>query len=343
MQTDGEMIDFKAMCIFCGRTDNDAEFNREHIIPDNIGGTLFLDDAVCVDCNSKLGTQVDVETLKLPDVLRAFEKLNIPHDGDGIINRHYNVTGQLKDIELKFGRVHGDDFVFPAQRLDDGSLITPEQTYFPSLEKIAMRDIRLRDAGLSLQEVRDELEVLCHSYENAGSGDVVDCPRLGIAVRKHSDQLRIEVAPQTEANISPLIAKIAYEMLFLCGGATWFSEGNSKLRHLLLDSINTMEIQRGIFVMRAEPSMPDYAPVHLIRLEPHSGLTILRVVFFGNIEYVLTARPLSSDFVANLRRLLQADNLRAIVYQQQLDKSVKSFWTVTDDGEIKCIRASKPA
>ena len=192
-------------------------------------------------------------------------------------------------------------------------------------------------------EYGNELEVLRHSYENARSGDVVDCPRLGIAVRKHSDQLRIEVAPRTEANVNPLIAKISYEMLFLCGGAEWFSEENSELRHLLLDSINTMEIRRGIFVMRAEASMPDYAPVHLIRLEPHSGLIILRVVLFGHIEYVLTARRLSGDFVRNLERLLQTDNLRAIVYQQQLDKSVKSFWTVKNDGEIKCIAASKPA
>ena len=337
------MIDFKAMCIFCGRTDNDVEFNREHIIPKNIGGTLFLDNAVCVDCNSRLGTQVDAETLKLPGVLKAFEKLNIPHDGDGILNRHYNVTGQFEDIELRFGRVHGDDFVFPAQRLADGSFITPEQNYFASLEKVVIRDIRLREAGLSAQEISDELEGLRHSYENARSGDVVDCPRLGIAVRKHSDQLRIEVAPRNEANINPLIAKIAYEMFFLCGGAKWFSKENSELRHLLLDSVNTMEIRRGIFVMRVEASMTDYAPVHLIRIEPHSGLTILRVVFFGHIEYVLTARPLSSDFVSNLKRLLQTDNLRAIVYQQQLDKSVKSFWTVTDDGEIKCIAASKSA
>lgn len=337
------MIDFKAMCIFCGRTDNDVKFNREHIIPKNLGGTLFLDDAVCVDCNSKLGTRVDAETLKLPDVLKAFAKLNIPHDGDGILNRHYNVTGQLEDIELKFGKVQDNDFLFPPQRLADGSLITPEQNFFTSLEKVAMRDIRLQEAGLSLQQIRDDLEGLRRSYENARGGDVVDCPRLGIAVRKHTDQLRIEVAPRNKANVNPLIAKIAYEMLFVCGGAEWFSKENSELRRLLLDSIDTMEIQRGIFVMRVEPSMADYAPVHLIRLEPHSGLTILRIVFFGHIEYVLTARPLSSDFMSSLKRLLQTDNLRAIVYQQQLDKSMKSFWTVTDDGEIKCIAASKPA
>ena len=337
------MIDFKAMCIFCGRTDKDVEFNREHIIPKNIGGKLFLDDTVCVDCNSKLGAQVDAETLRLPDVLRAFEKLNIPHDGDGILNRHYNVTGQLEEIELKFGRVQDNDFVFPEQRLADGSLITPEQNYFASLEKVVRRDRRLREAGLSVQEIRDELESLRCSYEHARSGDVVDCPRLGIAVRKRSDELRVGIAPRHEANINPLIAKIAYETLFLYGGAEWFSEENSELRQLLLDSIDRTEMQRGIFVMRVEASMKDYSPVHLIRLEPHSGLTILRVVFFGHIEYVLTARPLSSVFVNNLKRLLQTGNLHAVVYQQQLDKSVKSFWTVTDDGEIKCVASSKPA
>jgi len=337
------MIDFKAMCIFCRRTDNEVKFNREHIIPENIGGKLFLDDSVCEDCNSKLGTRVDSETLKLPDILKAFDKLNIPHDKDGILSKHYNVTGQLGGIELKFGRVKDNDFVFPPQRLADGSLMAPEEYYFNSLEKVAMRDTRLQEASLTLQQIRDELESLRRSCENARGGDKVDCPRLGIAVRKHSDQLHIEVAPRNKANINPLIAKIAYEMFFVCGGAEWFSKENSELRHLLLDSIVKMKIQRGVFVMRAEASMADYAPVHLIRIEPHSGLTILRVVFFGHIEYVLTARPLSSDFVSNLKRSLQIDNLRAFVYQQQLDKLVKSFWSLTNDGEIKCIAASKPA
>jgi hypothetical protein len=337
------MVHFKAMCIFCGRTDNDVKFNREHIIPESLGGILFLDGVVCVDCNSKLGTLVDAEALKLPDVLEAFEKLNIPHDGGGILNRHYNVTGQFFGIELKYGKVKDNDFVFPPQRLPDGSLITPEKHYSSLLEKIVIRDKRLQSVGLSLQQIKDELVNLCSSYENARGGDVVDCPRLGIALRKHSEQLRIEVSPRGKANVKPLIAKIAYEMLFLCGGAELFSKENSELRQLLLDSIDTMETKRGIFVMRVEPSMADHAPVHLIRLEPRNGLTILRVVFFGHIEYVLTARPLSSGFVDSLKRMLQTDNLRAIVYQQQLDKPVRSFWTVNGDGEIKCIAASRPA
>jgi hypothetical protein len=112
---------------------------------------------------------------------------------------------------------------------------------------------------------------------------------------------------------------------------------------MLLDSIDKMEMQRGIFVMRVEASIKDYFPVHLIRLEPCGDITTLRVAVFGHIEYVLTARPLSTVFVKNLKEWLRTGNLRVIVYHQQLDKSVKSFWTVTDDGELKCIAASKTA
>lgn len=334
------MIDSKAVCIFCGPTDIDVAFTPEHIIPKNIGGTLFLDGAVCVKCNSKLGSRIDAETLKLPDVLRAFKALDINHDRNGILNRHYNLTGKAEDIVLRFGRAAGNDFSFPEQRLPDGSLITPEGDHLASLQKVVKRDKRLQEAGLSMQEITNGINKLRSLYEHANSGDVIEYPELGLAVRKRSEELSVDVTPRNQANIHPLIAKIAYEMLFLYGGAQLFSEDNSELRQLLLGSIDKIEIQKGIFVMRVEARIKEYRPVHLIRLEFHSHITILRVAFFGHIEYVLTTRPLSNTFLNNLKTRLGTDNLYALVYQQQIDKATKSFWIVTEDKEVKCIAAS---
>jgi len=45
-------------CIFCTNIKPIAEFNKEHIFPDAIGGRIVILN-VCTDCNSRLGNQTD--------------------------------------------------------------------------------------------------------------------------------------------------------------------------------------------------------------------------------------------------------------------------------------------
>ncbi len=45
-------------CIICKKIKNDEEFNKEHIIPESIGGFLTIDN-VCKVCNSRLGEEID--------------------------------------------------------------------------------------------------------------------------------------------------------------------------------------------------------------------------------------------------------------------------------------------
>lgn len=67
------------LCIFCLRNDTEVEFTREHIIPQNIGGTLFIDD-VCRTCNSEMGDNLDADILKHKGIIDAFDSLNIEYD-----------------------------------------------------------------------------------------------------------------------------------------------------------------------------------------------------------------------------------------------------------------------
>ena len=50
-------------CIICKKTKNDNEFNKEHVIPEFIGGSLTINN-VCETCNSKLGEEIDSKLLK---------------------------------------------------------------------------------------------------------------------------------------------------------------------------------------------------------------------------------------------------------------------------------------
>lgn len=44
-------------CIFC---DSSEKFSEEHIIPESIGGSVVI-NSVCINCNSKFGSEVDVK------------------------------------------------------------------------------------------------------------------------------------------------------------------------------------------------------------------------------------------------------------------------------------------
>ena len=45
-------------CILCGDLKEDNEFNKEHIVPKNLGGSLTIQN-LCKDCNSKIGDKLD--------------------------------------------------------------------------------------------------------------------------------------------------------------------------------------------------------------------------------------------------------------------------------------------
>lgn len=45
-------------CIICEKIKNNKDFNKEHIIPEAIGGSLTI-DTVCKECNGKLGNEID--------------------------------------------------------------------------------------------------------------------------------------------------------------------------------------------------------------------------------------------------------------------------------------------
>lgn len=45
-------------CIICKKIKNSNDFNKEHVIPESIGGSLTIDN-VCKACNSKLGKEID--------------------------------------------------------------------------------------------------------------------------------------------------------------------------------------------------------------------------------------------------------------------------------------------
>ncbi len=113
-----------SFCIFCFGSSQKCKMTDEHIIPQCIGGHLWL-DWVCKDCNSALGTDVDSKILALPETLSALKALGLPHDRDQILSHHYKVTGLLGGQEVRVHVKNGLPVLIP-QQLPDGSMITEE-------------------------------------------------------------------------------------------------------------------------------------------------------------------------------------------------------------------------
>ena len=330
-------INITSICIFCGRDNTQISFNKEHIIPQNIHGSFFIDDCVCTECNSILGSQVDSELLKIPEVLDSLDKLNLKHDKEKILNLHYTIKGIAKDIELNYGKMKGTKFIFPEQIQPDGSIITPDSTYITVLEKSIKRDKRIKDAGISISDIDINIEKLKEEYKSTTPGDTLSFPNLGIAIKRRLDNLKIKIQPRRVAIIEPLIAKIAYEFLFLLGGSEFFSDDNIKIQTQLLNTIIKKKSQKGIHILRLEPLYSIPQPVHLIRIELLRYSTTVRVSFFGYIEYIMVCDRLSEKYRNNLLNALNVDDLFAIDYQQEINENKKSFWLVNSLGKVKFI------
>ncbi len=319
------------ICIFCGRDSKAVEFNREHVIPDCIHGSLFLDDYVCTKCNSTLGANVDFEILKIPEILDAMQILELKHDHDGILNRHYSISGKSKDIILNHGRVKDLQVKFPHQQLEDGSKVVPETHYFDALKKSVLRDTRLKKAGIPNGDISRSLQDLRKRYDEAERGEFIKAPELGVTLKKRQDKLKVKVKPREQANVHPLVAKIAYELLFLFG-AEFFAYENIPIQSKLIELLDSLEDVEDIYIFRSEPMFHKPIPAHMVKIEFQSYATTVHVSFFGYVDYILIGPGMSESYREKLRTTLGLEHLHAIAFQQDIKDQLKTFWSVDLEG-----------
>ena len=320
------------VCIYCTRTDKETAFSREHIIPQNIGGSLFFDDCVCRVCNSRLGANVDVEIMKFPEVIDAFENLAIPYDKFGIIKRYYNIIGSVDGLEL-LGRLTKRGVEFPPQNMPDGSLVAPEKEFADLLVKSLSRDSDVVRTGMSPEKIKTEMQKLLEAYANANPGQTVHSARLRRNLVKRSGKVKIKLTARSRPRVDPLIAKIAYEFLFLLGGRHLFENENAETCGLVRDAIAGKSVQR-LSVERLQSDNTAYQPLHIVYLKNESNFLCVRILFFYSIYFVLVAPRVSPVIFAELSDKINT-TVAGIGFQQSLDRNAKAFWAVMEDGSVK--------
>jgi len=63
-------------CLFCNSSN---KFSEEHIIPKSIGGSITINN-VCIDCNSKFGSEVDIKLTKNKHIYDSYTELSKIHN-----------------------------------------------------------------------------------------------------------------------------------------------------------------------------------------------------------------------------------------------------------------------
>ena len=324
----------KRACIYCLRNEDLVTLNREHIIPQNIKGNLFLDDCVCTKCNSWIGANVDTEALKLPKTLEALDKFNIHHDKDIIFRQSYDIKGKStkSDLSLK-GLMKNGEVYFPPQEVENGSLVAPDGEIDKILRKMSTRDKRLINAGLDKPYIFRELKKFKHTYDQAKPGEKIEWPNIGRAVKRRSEKIEIKIKPKTELKMEKLIAKIAFEFLFFVGGIGFFKQFDVDIGAQLIYTISGNNPPRDVLIYRAKPEIIDLIPVHLIRFETSNTSSMFRISFFGSIEYHCILPPSMNILFKGIVAAKGFEDLVGIHFQQHIDKPIKVFWALMNNGK----------
>lgn len=315
-------------CIFCLRTDLKTAFSEEHIIPESIGGRLVLDQ-VCTYCNNVLGHDVDPEILKIPDVLKALEHLDIPHDREGIIRSYYNIEGETPNGTRKV-RATKEGFEPLPQRMPDGSILTPDSRVIDDLRKRVERDERLVQAGLTKEEIEAEISALISAYEKCKPGDEVDWPALGLKLKRHQEKPIIRIQSKTRPQIRRFLSKVCYEFLFFMGGRNLFL--NPQVYQPLYNTIQGNNREGFPFLTPIDAPDSEYKPVHVIEVLTKRGLTDVYFIFFGRIAYLITLPLLRFNFFESIGQHYNISHMIGIHFQQPITEDI-GFWGVSEEGE----------
>lgn len=318
------------ICIFCFRDNTELVFSREHIIPQNVGGNLFIDE-VCVECNNALGTKVDIQVLKYPEILNAFEALNISHDKSSILRNYYNVKGESGDLTVSATYRDGEYIMVPKE-MPDGSIIVPEENYEDTFVKMVKRDDRLKSIKATEDYLNDEIKNITNRYTTAQPGDFLHAPSIGIAILKRREKIKIFIKPKGKNDILRLIAKMLYEMMYFVGGRFVFD--NAKALQPIINLINSGKPTNSFHFSKQKSIFDKPIATHMIRFNFRNDLQEIYVSFFGILDFKLLTFLHYSDFWKNTEAQLNCNNILGLYFEQNVKTGQKKIGLVDTEGEL---------
>jgi len=314
-------------CIFCDADGDKVQYSREHVIPDSIGGSLVIRDCVCKPCNDVLGSEVDPQIWSEPDTVNACTYLNIPCSHNNIIKNHYTVKGFLGRNEVPVRpkvTAEGVKWECPPHKRDDGVMVYPANAFRDNL-----RQNLQKKEGYS----KENADKLFQSLETAGEGEVIHYSSQKQTFVKRSQSLTTHITPKQKPCVDRLIAKIAYEFLFVVAGESFLAA--KSLSEPLRNLSRYGQPQEGINVVRVKSDKSNYEPFHAITFYPIEASVMLYVTIFGHILYALTAGCCDAiPFLDPLRQLEGCSHMVGLDYEQKVLENSRGIRAILEDNKF---------
>lgn len=293
------------VCPYCGEPRDPAEEDREHVLPETLGGNLepynplTLPAGVHSRCNQTLGDHVDSPFLRQPPIAMARSRAthNLTHLG-----RRPEFSDDGLDCDLWLGP-HGERIFhfhepYPDEAVE-GGMIKPKWRFKPQVDPgFAI----IRSAGADASQVRDTIQLFSDSFD--GTPIYTIEPRLrdadvatpvpdallehAKAVGRDGQEIEVQLALGL-ATGDRFLAKLALGLgtLFL---KTTFptSDDADRLRQILWeqdhDAREGVRVGRAPFYYDAPPNRMwrEYTPddCHLILLYPaDTGIHLVAVLY----------------------------------------------------------------
>ena len=186
-----------ARCILCG---SGEDITSEHLIPDCLGGNLVA-EFLCKACNSKLGHGAESAVKKDPEIRRAIDRLALSNPASGHkLQQGVPYIGRSEQGEIP-GYVREGKFIPSERRLDDGSLIVPEDRSLHHVKRMAKRDSR------------ETYEITGDRLKSLSSGESIEAAPDIFVTNWHLDSIKPDLGGP---EIDPIVpTKIAFEWLAL--------------------------------------------------------------------------------------------------------------------------------
>ncbi len=320
--------------IFCFKKNTEIKLTREHIIPQNVGGNLFIDE-VCNICNNKLGQTVDIQILKYPEILDAFSVLDIPHDKSGILKNYFKITGKSENFEFP-AIFHNGKYKILPQSMPDGSIIFPEEDYLNNLQKIVKRDDRLKSSKVPESFIDEEINKLKNNYSQAKIGDYIDGAAIGRKLFKRRDKFKIRIESKGNCEIERFVAKLYYEFLYFVQGIFIF-ERSIDLEPIIR-LIDGGEKSNVYYFSRQKPKFKNAIPTHLMRLLFTNRYQHFYVSFFGILDFLFMTFYHYDNFWTNHEKIFKNKEIQGIHFEQNVHTGNKNFWFIDKMNKIVAIK-----
>lgn len=298
-------------CIFCSHVGGESDYHEEHIIPKNIRGNWVLDGCVCRKCNNDLGSEVDPQIWRVPDVVRAHDELNIPYDANVVFKKHYVANAFMGEKPVPFKAKWTPDGIrlqpYPHRR-DDGVMIYPINDYEIPLH----RNLQRKDGYC-----RSSVDELIQEISTAPPGTKIEHPpQAQHFIKGIPEEISVDLNPK-DCQVDRLVAKIALEFLYITTGKILMC------RPKIVDPLRQLSRYGNpddtVSVRRVKSDRNGFEAFHSITSYLNFGSPRIYVTFFGYIVYELLVRLDSDDgYLNEIRHEIGLPDLIGFDFEQEI-------------------------